>query len=174
MPFARVIVLVLLCIPALAPAAPLRVALDENYPPFVHRTPDGRLEGYTVDLWRLWEKKTGRQAELIGANWAEVQPMLAAGRADVIDPIFRTDGRSASLDFSQPYRTVVTSVYADASIGGIHDMASLKGFEVGVQAGDACAEELHRAGVSGVRIFPSYQALIDAAASQSVKLLCMD
>jgi len=174
MPFLRVIVLAVLLVPGLAPAASVRVVLDENYPPFVHRTPDGQLEGYTVDLWRLWEKKTGRQAELIGANWAEVQPMLAAGRADVIDPIFRTDGRSAALDFSQPYTTVVTSVYADASIGGIHDIASLKGFEVGVQAGDACAEELQRAGVTGVRIFPSYQALIDAAAGQSVKLLCMD
>jgi diguanylate cyclase (GGDEF)-like protein/PAS domain S-box-containing protein len=174
MPFARLIVLVLLCLPGLASAAPVRVVLDENYPPFVHRNADGQLEGYTVDLWRLWEKKTGRQAELIAVNWAGVQPMLATGRADVIDPIFRTDGRSAILDFSKPYTTVATTVYADASIGGIHDMRSLKGFEVGVQASDACAEELRRGGVTGVRIFPSYQALVDAAASQTVKLLCMD
>jgi diguanylate cyclase (GGDEF)-like protein/PAS domain S-box-containing protein len=165
---------VLLSSPLLAGAAALRVALDENYPPYVYRNPDGKLEGYTVDLWRLWEKKTGRQAELVAANWSEVQPMLASGRADVIDPIFRTPARIAALDFSAPYGTVATAVYADASLGGIHDIANLKGFEVGVQAGDACAEELLRAGITGVRIYPNYQALVDAAARQSVKLLCMD
>jgi PAS domain-containing protein len=91
----------------------------------------------------------------------------------VIDPIFHTPARDATLRFLAPYVTA-TAVYADASLGGIHDLTNLKGFEVGVQAGDACAEELLRAGITGVRIYPSYQALIDAAASQSVKLLCMD
>jgi ABC-type amino acid transport substrate-binding protein len=148
--------------------------MDANYPPFVYRNADGVLEGYTVDLWRLWEQKTGKRAELIAVNWAEVQPMLAAGRADVIDPIFRTPARTASLDFSKPYARVATAIYADASIGGIHDIASLKGFEVGVQAGDACTEELMRAGLTGVRVFQTYQALVDAAAGQSIKLLCMD
>jgi diguanylate cyclase (GGDEF)-like protein/PAS domain S-box-containing protein len=170
----HMLMLVFLCAPLLAWAAPLRVVMDENYPPYVYRNPDGKLEGYTVDLWRLWEKKTGRQAALIAVNWAEVQTMLASGRADVIDPIFRTRERTATLDFSEPYDTVATVVYADASLRGIHDLANLKGFEVGVQAADACADELRRAGISGVRIYPSYKALVDAAARQSVKLLCMD
>jgi diguanylate cyclase (GGDEF)-like protein/PAS domain S-box-containing protein len=170
----RVIVLAVLCLPGLVCAAPVRVVLDENYPPFVHRNPDGSLEGYTVDLWRLWERKTGRKAELVAVNWAQAQPMLEAGRADVIDTIFRTDARTATLDFSKAYATVATAIYADASIGGIHDIASLKGFEVGVQANDACAEELLREGVTGVRIYPTYRALVDAAARQSIKLLCMD
>jgi ABC-type amino acid transport substrate-binding protein len=170
----RMIVLALLCVSGLARAAPVRVVMDANYPPFSHRTPDGKLEGYSVDLWRLWEKKTGRQAELIAVNWAQVQPTLLEGRADVIDPVFRTAARTASLDFSMPYATVGTAIYADASIGAIHDIPSLRGFEVGVQASDACAEELQRAGVTGVRIFPSYQDLVNAAANQSVKLLCMD
>jgi diguanylate cyclase (GGDEF)-like protein/PAS domain S-box-containing protein len=170
----RMILLALLCIPGLARAAPVRVVLDANYPPFSHRTPDGTLEGYTVDLWRLWEKKTGRQAQLIAVNWAQVQPTLFEGRADVIDTIFLTPARTASLDFSMPYATVGTSVYADASIGAIYDIPSLRGFQVGVQANDACAEELQRAGVSGVQIFPTYQDLVNAAADQSIKLLCMD
>jgi diguanylate cyclase (GGDEF)-like protein/PAS domain S-box-containing protein len=179
MPVVHILVLAVLCAPFLyapfvAGAAPVRVVMDENYPPFVYRNPEGRLEGYTVDLWRLWERKTGKQAQLIAVNWAEVQPMLAAGGADVIDPIFHTPARDATLDFSQPYASQATAIYADASLGGIHDLANLKGFEVGVQAGDACAEELLRAGITGVRIYPSYQALVDAATSQSVKLLCMD
>ena len=86
----------------------------------------------------------------------------------------RTAGRTASLDFSKPYASIATAIYADASIAGIHDITNLKGFEVGVQAADACAEELQGAGIRSVRIFPTYQALVDAAASQTIKLLCMD
>lgn len=172
--FLRSLLLASLLLPALAPAAPLRVAMDQNYPPFVLRNADGELEGYTVDLWRLWQKKTGVPVQMIPANWGDVQPMLERGGADVIDPIFRTADRLARMDFSKPYATVATAVYADASIGGIHALASLKGFEVAVQADDACAEQLRRAGVGKVRIFPTYESLVAAAASQSVKLLCMD
>jgi diguanylate cyclase (GGDEF)-like protein/PAS domain S-box-containing protein len=163
-----------LVLPALAPAAPLRVVMDQNYPPYSFRDPEGRLEGYTVDLWRLWEKKTGQQVELIPANWAQVLPMLEQGQANVIDPIFLTPSRTSRFDFSPAYASVATSLYADASIGGIHDLHSLKGFEVGVQAGDACAEQLARGGIKGIRVFPTYEALLGAAARQDIKLLCLD
>ncbi|WP_084676965.1 EAL domain-containing protein [Massilia niastensis] len=173
-PLRRALPIALLLLPVLAQAAPLRVVMDENYPPFVYRKPDGTLEGYTVDIWRLWQKKTGVEVELVAVKWADVQPTLLRGQADVIDPIFRTETRLSTLDFTQPYGTVSTAIYADATIAGIHDIASLKDFEVAVQAADACAEQLQRAGVGELRIFPSYQALLDAAASQRVKLFCLD
>jgi diguanylate cyclase (GGDEF)-like protein/PAS domain S-box-containing protein len=174
MALARALLLVFMCLPLLAAGTPLRVVMDENYPPFVHRNPDGSLEGYSVELWRLWEKKTGVRVEILAVNWAQVQPMLQRGEADVIDPIFRTGARAQQLDFSAPYTTVSTAVYADATIAGVHDMPSLRGFEVGVQAGDACADQLRRAGVDGVRTFPSYDALVAAVADRSIKLFCMD
>jgi diguanylate cyclase (GGDEF)-like protein/PAS domain S-box-containing protein len=170
----RLLLFACLVLPALALAAPLRVVMDQNYPPYSRRNPDGKLEGYTVDLWQLWQKKTGRQVELIPANRAQVLPMLDEGKADVIDPIFLTPARSARFDFSPSYAAVSTGIYAAASIGGIHDVHSLKGFEVGVQAGDACAEHLARAGIKSVHVFPTYERLLAAAASQDVKLLCLD
>jgi len=173
-PLLRLLPLACLVLPALAPAAPLRVVMDQNYPPYSWRNAEDRLEGYTVDLWRLWQQKTGRQVELIPANWAQVLPMLEDGRADVIDPIFQTPARTGRFDFSASYGQVATSVYADASIGGIHDLHSLKGFEVGVQAGDACAEQLARAGITALRVFPTYEGLLQAAAGQDIKLLCLD
>ncbi|MGJ9416601.1 EAL domain-containing protein [Massilia sp. CMS3.1] len=171
---ARSLLIAGLLLPALAPAAPLRVVMDHNYPPYSYRDADGKLQGYTIDLWRLWERKTGRPVELIGANWAQVPPMLATGRADVIDPIFLTPARAPRFDFSPPYSFVATYIYANSAIGGIHDLRSLQGFEVGVQEGDACGERLGRAGVTNVRAFATYEALIGAAARQELKLLCMD
>jgi hypothetical protein len=168
--FLRSLLLASLLLPALAPAAPaapLRVVMDQNYPPFVLRNADGELEGYTVDLWRLWQQKTGVPVQMIPANWGDVQPMQERGGADVIDPIFQPADRAARMDFSKSYATVATAVYADASIGGIHALTSLRGFEVAVRADDACAEQLRRADVGKVRIFPTYESLVAAAASQT-------
>ena len=137
----RLLLFACLVLPALAPAAPLRVVMDQNYPPYSWRNAGGRLEGYTVDLWHLWQQKTGQPVELIPANWAQVLPMLEQGKADVIDPIFLTPARVERFDFSPSYALVSTSIYADASIGGVHDLHSLKGFEVGVQAADATESE---------------------------------
>jgi diguanylate cyclase (GGDEF)-like protein/PAS domain S-box-containing protein len=166
--------LLFLGVAELAYAGPLRVVLDDNYPPFVFRTQEGKLEGYSVDAWRLWQKKTGVEVELTGTSWVQANRMLQAGNADVIDPVFRTPEREAEYDFSPPYAEGSAAIYAATTVTGIHDLASLRGFEVGVQQGDACGEELRRAGVSGVRPFADYHQLLAAAASQSVKLFCLD
>jgi diguanylate cyclase (GGDEF)-like protein/PAS domain S-box-containing protein len=172
--FVRALLAVLLILPVLASAAPLRVVVDQNYPPFVVRNSKGELDGYAIDLWRLWQQKTGVPVELRGVDWSDAQPLLERGEADVVDDIFLTESRVSRFDFSKPYATIHTSIYADASISGIHDLESLKGFEVGVEDSDACGERLQRAGVTGVRYFPTVDALFAAVANHSVKLLCID
>jgi len=66
--FVRALLAVLLVLPMLAAAAPLRVVVDQNYPPFILRNARGELEGYSVDLWRLWQQKTWVQVELRGVS----------------------------------------------------------------------------------------------------------
>ncbi|WBS05162.1 EAL domain-containing protein [Pseudoduganella sp. SL102] len=168
----RVLLAIGLCLSTAAFAAPLRVVLERNYPPFAFRNADGKLEGYSVDLWRLWEQQTGIKVELHPVDWPDVQRLLREGRVDVADTIFHTEGRTAYLDFSAPYADVTTSIYAHRAITGIHDFASLKGFAVTVQVDDACVERLQRRRVD-VRTM-SYQALLAGLADRSVKLLCMD
>jgi diguanylate cyclase (GGDEF)-like protein/PAS domain S-box-containing protein len=170
----RALLAVLLALPILAAAAPLRVVVDQDYPPFIMRNAKGELEGYSIDLWRLWQQKTGVPVELRGVNWRDAQPMLERGEVDVVDDIFLTESRISHFDFSRPYATIHTAIYADASLSGIHDLASLKGFEVGVENSDACGERLQRAGVTGVRYFPTIPALFAAVANHSVKLICID
>lgn len=42
----------------------IRVVMDDNYPPFVLRDSEGKLQGILVDEWRLWENHTEIKAEL--------------------------------------------------------------------------------------------------------------
>jgi diguanylate cyclase (GGDEF)-like protein/PAS domain S-box-containing protein len=173
---ARALVLGLaLCVgPAGAGPRPLRVVTDSHYPPYVSVDAQGQPAGYLVDLWRLWERKTGTPVVLQPMRWAAAQQTMREGRADVIDMLFRTPEREALYTFSRPYANVPASIYADVSIGGIPDARALSGLVVGVQRGDACMERLAGMGVSSVHAYADYAAMLDAAKAGQVKVFCMD
>jgi len=162
-----------------APASPagprtLRVVSDDNYPPYLFRNADGKVEGYLVDLWQQWESRTGIRVVLTATNWAEAQRMIADGRADVIDMIYRTPQREALYEFSAPYADLPVAIYTHTTIGGISGVSTLKGFEIGVQAGDACIHHLNGSGIATLVEYPNYTELIAAAKRQEIKLFCLD
>lgn len=161
-------------LPVCAQAAVLRVVTDDNYPPYLYRSPDGKVQGYEADIWKLWEQKTGVKVDLVATDWDSAQHMLLNGQADVIDMIFRTPDREKYYDFSEPYVTQKIAIYVDASITGIHNAADLKGFLVGVQAGDACIEKLQDIGVADLRLFKNYSSMIESASHHQIKMFCMD
>ncbi|MCM8595451.1 EAL domain-containing protein [Accumulibacter sp.] len=169
------LVLLLAGVPATAARpAVLTVAIDDNYPPFVYRDGDGGLAGYLVDLWDLWARKTGVRVKLLGSDWLVAQQRIADRQAEVIDTVFRTPSREQTLDFSPPYEKIPVSIYTHSSVGGIVDLATLRGFLVGAKAGDACVERLAGGGIHTVETFPSYESLVAAALEGSVRVFCLD
>ncbi len=161
---------------ALAQAQPkeLHVVTDDNYPPYLYKDADGRNVGYLVDLWKLWEQKTGTPVKLTATRWVNAQSMLQQGEADVIDMIFRTPDREAQYEFSTPYAELPVAIFSHTSISGIHDVPGLRGFQIGVQAGDACIEKLRSQGITTLHVYPNYAALMDAAVASEIKLFCLD
>ncbi|TAL74033.1 MAG: EAL domain-containing protein [Rhodanobacter sp.] len=162
-----------------APAAgaqPLRIRVvgDNNYPPYLFADADGKLQGYEVDMWRLFQARTGIQVDLQGMPWAEAQRELLAGKADVIDMMFRTPEREPHYDYTAPFATVRAGIYVDRRIHGVHDLATLRGFPIGVERGDACADRLASAGLVDLLQFPNYQGVINAAVRGDVRIFCMD
>ncbi len=159
-----------------AAAAPkdITVLADVHYPPFVFRDAHGELTGMTVDLWRLWEKKTGSTVHIIAMDWAEAQQVFDSGKGDVIDTIFQTPEREKYLKFSAPYADVPVPIYTDQNIGGITGVSTLQGFSVGVKAGDACGEMLRGAGVLVDERFDSYDTMVAEAAGSRLRVFCMD
>ncbi|WP_300450461.1 EAL domain-containing protein [Accumulibacter sp.] len=152
----------------------LRVAIDDNYPPYVFRDASGALTGYLVELWRLWETKTGVRVELLGSDWATAQQRMADRQTEVIDTVFRTPEREKTLDFSPPYENIPVSIYSQAGIGGIVDIDTLHGFLVGVKAGDACVDTLAEAGLTTIQPFASYEDLVRGAVEGKVRVFCLD
>jgi diguanylate cyclase (GGDEF)-like protein/PAS domain S-box-containing protein len=168
------LVVALLVTASHADARTLRVVTDNNYPPFLFLDKNGRPEGYVVDLWHLWEQKTGVHVDLQPMQWSHALQDMHDRRADVIDMIFRTPAREPLFDFSRPYETQTVGIYVDTSISGIHDVQSMNGFLVGVERGDACAEQLARHGVTNQVAYPGYVAILDAVRAGDIKIFCMD
>ncbi len=152
----------------------LRVTMDDNYPPYIFRDEKGALNGYLVDLWQLWERKTGVHVELLATDWVKAQALMASGQADVIDTIFQTPARLLTLDFMMPYAEIPVSIYTHAGIGGIVDIGTMQGFLVGVKAGDASIAQLRDAGITTLKSYSNYESLIKAAISGEVKVFCLD
>ncbi len=125
-------------------------------------------------MWELWAERTGVAVDFRAMDWAKAKATMAAGEADVIDTIFKTEERTKIYDFSAPYATIEVPIYFDRNIGGIVDAASLKGFTVGVKAGDACIDFLRVRGIGDFQYFPSYESLVKAAGRHEVKVLCID
>ncbi len=159
---------------ALSTVSPLRVVLDDNYPPYSFRDDHGRLQGLRIDLWHLWSEIHHRPVVLRGEHWAEAKRDLLSGQADVIDTIFDTPRRQQTYQFAPPYAEVPVRIYFDKSITGISDLNSLEGFTLGVKKGDACIQDLVESGVTHFSSYDNYYVLIQAAGRGEVHLFCMD
>ncbi|MDD5167412.1 MAG: PAS domain S-box protein, partial [Syntrophales bacterium] len=150
------------------------VVSDDNYPPYVYRDSEGNIKGILVDEWRLWEKKTGIKVNFIAMDWVSAQAFFHAGRADVIDTIFYTEERAKQYDFTKPYLKIDVPIFFHKNLSGIVDIASLQGFTIGVKAGDACIEVLKKHGITSLKEFSSYEAIVKAAADHQIKVFSID
>ncbi len=152
----------------------IKVVLDDNYPPYVFRDRDGRLQGILIDQWRLWQEMTGIRAELYAMGWGEALRRMEAGEFDVIDTIFRNEPRERVFEFSKPYAYMEVPVFFHKNISGITDAWSLKGFPVAVKNGDAAVDFLRNRGVERLIAYDSYEKIVRAARDHEIGVFVMD
>lgn len=169
-----------LCIPVLA--APdtgmhspdtVTVVMDNNYPPFSFRDASGNLVGISVDMWRLWEKQTGKTVEITGLGWDDAIHRMEAGEFDVIDTVFYSEERAKIYDFTPSYTDVDVVIFFNANISGIADLDSLDGFVVGMHKGDSTIEDVAKKGVM-VREYGSYEDVVIAAKNGEIVVFILD
>ncbi len=152
----------------------IRVVVDGAYAPYAYQSDEGDLQGILVDQWRAWERTTGIKAELQGMDWDQALQRMRAGEFDVIDCIVETAERLDYLDFTPAYATIEASIYFRNDISGIPDLASLKGFLVGVKAGDQHVEKLKANGVTTLILYRNNEAIIEAAKAHTINVFVVD
>lgn len=152
----------------------ITVISDDNYPPYIFRDGNGKLQGIIVDQWSLWSARTGVDVKINAMDWSLALEQMARGRADVIDTVFYTKERARLYDFTKPYAELDVPVFFEESISGINSIESLKGYVVGVKSGDACIEVLKANGITALKEYPSYEAIVRDAAAGGVHVFCAD
>ena len=152
----------------------ITVVADDNYPPYIFRNDQNRLQGILVDEWKAWERATGIRVDLRAMDWGRAQEFMQGGQADVIDTIFFNAERARLYDFTKPYAELDVPVFFHKSLGGITDVDSLRGFTVGVKAGDAVINVLKGHGISSLKEYDSYAAIIDAAREGDIRVFSVD
>ncbi|MFC5453519.1 PAS domain S-box protein [Prosthecobacter fluviatilis] len=152
----------------------IRIVTDDNFPPYVFRDNEGRLQGIIIDQWRVWEKRTGVTAEIHGMDCNDAVRRMKAGEFDVIDAIFKTPERTTYLDFGKRYSTIEVSIFFRSSIAGINSLSSLRGFPVAARLGDTVVKLLQENEITPMMLYNNCEAIITAANERKVNVFVMD
>ncbi|MBC7218436.1 MAG: transporter substrate-binding domain-containing protein [Candidatus Caldatribacterium sp.] len=153
---------------------PLRVVIDQDYPPFFYIDEEGRFAGASVDFWKLWEEKTGIPVELIPLPWEKAHEVMKAHEAEVIDTIFWTPERELYLDFAGPLFPMTSSIYVRRGIR-VASLSDLTPHVVGVKSRDALVDYARSENPSlQFRLFPNYSDIVAAAKRGEIDCFLMD
>jgi octopine/nopaline transport system substrate-binding protein len=82
----------------------IRIATEGAYAPYNFMGPDGKLQGFEVDLAAELCKRMDAKCEVIAQDWDGIIPALQAGKYDAIMAGMNiTDKRREVIDFSRNY-----------------------------------------------------------------------
>ncbi|MGA8119506.1 transporter substrate-binding domain-containing protein [Rouxiella badensis] len=82
----------------------VKIATEGAFRPFNFTKPDGTLDGFEIDLYKVLCQKMDVKCEIVVQPFAGIIPALNAGKFDAImDGLSATDARKKIIDFSVPY-----------------------------------------------------------------------
>lgn len=82
----------------------VKIATEGAFRPFNFTKPDGTLDGFEIDLYKILCQKMSVKCEIVVQPFAGIIPALNAGKFDaIIDGLSATDARKKIIDFSVPY-----------------------------------------------------------------------
>jgi len=111
------------------------IAVDPTSGPFGVTGPDGKPDGYDVDVAKLVAKYMGVQLELVPVTSTNRIPYLLTNRVDMVISLFAiTPQRALQVAFSIPYARAATVLTAPLA-SKIKSFDDLKGLRVGVPRG---------------------------------------
>ena len=151
-------------------AAPLRVAMEGQFPPFEELDANGQLRGFNVDIAQALCQQMKVECELQRFAWDDRIPALQEGRADlVLASMSITEERQQKVDFTNRYAQTPALFFARKGV--VHEVIitprRIKGKQVGVQRGTTYDKYLSAKYAKHVQLqrFEStedmYQALYD-------------
>lgn len=141
----------------------LRLGTEGAYPPFNNLAPDGKLEGFDIDIGNALCAEMKVDCEWVVQDWDGMIPALRAGKFDaIVASMFITEERRKQVDFTEPYyRTpaVIAVPKESAVVAGAPK--DLEGKSVGVQVSTVYVDYVEKV-LTGSRpvLYPSAQEML--------------
>ncbi len=147
----------------------LRVAGDQNYPPYEFVDKKGVYRGLNVDIMKAVSDELGIDFEITPMRWADAADALERGDIDVIQGMTYTALRGERFLFSDPLVQNIDVLFVGKETHNISDLAGLVGLPVSVQKGDINEELIDQ--MVGVEVlkFDTQEAAINALLSGKVR-----
>ena len=123
-----------------------KVALNAEFAPFESITPDGKMEGFDIDVMDAMAKAGGFTVEYKHQPWEGLFKTLDNGDADaIISAVTITDERKQQMSFTDPYYTItqIILVPQGKSVASVEDLKNMD--KVGVitgQTGDLAVQKI--------------------------------
>ena len=157
------------------PVKEITVAVGQDLAPFYFRDRKGVADGWLVDIWRLWSKKTGIKIKFVTAPFAETLQLTKEGKVDVQGGCFYSEERAKYLDYVAPLATAETHFFFHKNIYGIETLDDLLKFRIGVIRGDFAVGYL-RKNLPGVTLvqYATSEALFKALEKGEIWVFVMD
>jgi arginine/ornithine transport system substrate-binding protein len=109
----------------------LRVGVEGNYPPFSMIAPDGKLQGFDIDIANAVCAEMKVECTFVQQEFDGIIPALNAKEFDlIVASMTITEARKKSVDFSDPYYDVPSRFVAKQGAFADHSPASLKGKKI--------------------------------------------
>jgi len=104
----------------------IRVAVPQDFPPFGSLGPDGKPQGYDVDMAYLVAKGLGVKVELVPVKSSDRIPYLTEKKVDlIISSLGKNPEREALIDFSIAYAPFFSAIFGpdDVHVFRANDLA---------------------------------------------------
>ncbi len=112
----------------------VRIGVEGAYPPFSYVTPDGKLEGFDIDIARALVNAMGAEIELVAQDWDGIIPALLAKKYDaIIASMSITEERMKKVAFTNKYYNTPAKFICKKGAIQEFSSAALKGKNIGVQ-----------------------------------------
>lgn len=146
-PGVAVMLLVLAASLAMAESAPVSLAADRAWQPFIRPAAPGG--GLVTHLVTAAFEAAGRNAEVHYLTWSRVLKATAEGDYDAIAGAYRTEQRLRRFLYSEPFLRFRVSLIArrDFSIPAYKNLDELKPFTIGIIRDAAYPDALKKAGL---------------------------
>lgn len=112
----------------------IRVGVEGAYPPFSMVTPDGKLEGFDIDMAKAIVAAAGAEVELVVSDWDGIIPALLAKKFDcIVASMSITEERKKKVAFTGKYYQTPAKFVVKKGMIQDFSKEAIKGKSVGVQ-----------------------------------------